>query len=270
MLISIIIPTYKPEDYFFRCLNSIRDQTFDKREYEIIIILNGPKDNYYDKIKTYAEKELPYNYVRFFYTSFGNVSNARNIGIDNAKGEYFCFIDDDDYISGSYLQELYNIAEKGIMPLSNFTAFKDSSGAFLSDNISSVFEKYHNCRKVNLLKVRSYFSVIYCKLISRNIIGENRFNVKYENCEDVHFMFLISCNIRNLRFTSADAVYYRRMRPDSLSKRYRSISKKIGNMVSIWKQYFIAWAKHPFKYNFLFLVSRIFAGIRGFIRSFEK
>ena len=102
MKISVIIPTYKPGAYIWECLDSLRNQTLPKEDFELILVLNGCKDPYYSQIQEYIDKNLIGNNVNFIQTDTGGVSNARNIALDVAKGEYITFIDDDDYISASF------------------------------------------------------------------------------------------------------------------------------------------------------------------------
>ena len=107
MKISVIIPTYKPQAYLWECLGSLCRQTFDKNAFEIILILNGCKEPYYAQIKEYISVNMSGCNVILLQTDTGGVSNARNIGLDIAKGEYITFIDDDDYVSSKYLECLY-------------------------------------------------------------------------------------------------------------------------------------------------------------------
>ena len=100
-LISVIIPTYKPGAYIYECLDSIINQTLDCKLYEILIILNGFSEPYYKCIASYTD----YNNVKILYESMASVSNARNKGLEVAKGEYICFIDDDDVVYSNYLEE---------------------------------------------------------------------------------------------------------------------------------------------------------------------
>ncbi len=58
MLISVIIPTYKPEDYLFDCLFSIKNQTISHESFEIIIVLNGCKYPYQEQIEIFMEKHF--------------------------------------------------------------------------------------------------------------------------------------------------------------------------------------------------------------------
>ena len=111
MEISVIIPTYKPQDYLWRCLDSLDGQTLAKDKFEVILVLNGCKEPYDGEIKNYAvnHSQLPLDYIQ---TDKGGVSNARNIGIDAANGDYITFIDDDDYVSPRYLEALLEVGGK--------------------------------------------------------------------------------------------------------------------------------------------------------------
>lgn len=80
-----------------------------QEEFEVILILNGCREPYSKAIESFISKH-PAGNLTMLQTDIPGVSNARNIGIDNARGEFLTFIDDDDYISPTYLQELYNLS----------------------------------------------------------------------------------------------------------------------------------------------------------------
>lgn len=94
MKITVIVPTYKPQSYLWECLDSIYNQTFSKSDYELILVLNGCNEPYNSQIKDWLSEHKDLQ-VQFIQTDQGGVSNARNIAIDNARGEYVTFIDDD-------------------------------------------------------------------------------------------------------------------------------------------------------------------------------
>lgn len=109
MKVSVIIPTYKPQKYLWDCLCSMNEQTMRKEDFEVILVLNGCNQPYYSQILDWkaAHKDLNLNVIQ---TDQGGVSNARNIALDTAKGEYITFVDDDDYFSTTCLQEMLDIA----------------------------------------------------------------------------------------------------------------------------------------------------------------
>jgi glycosyltransferase involved in cell wall biosynthesis len=92
-IISIIVPVYKVESYLDICLKSLINQTF--RDIEIILIDDGSPDNCPEMCDRYAKENLR---VKVIHKENGGLSDARNAGIREAKGEYVLFVDSDDYI----------------------------------------------------------------------------------------------------------------------------------------------------------------------------
>ena len=86
MKISVIIPTYKPKNYLWECLDSISNQTLQKQDYEVIIILNGSLDPWMNLIAAYIEDNMKEVNVRFIHTEKSGVSNARNMALDLPSG----------------------------------------------------------------------------------------------------------------------------------------------------------------------------------------
>ena len=103
MKVSIIIPVYKVEKYIRRCIDSVIEQDFD--DYEIILVDDGSPDNCPQICDEYG---LRYDNVRVIHKSNGGLSDARNIGINCAQGEYIIFIDSDDYVEKNHISSLYN------------------------------------------------------------------------------------------------------------------------------------------------------------------
>lgn len=92
-LISVIVPVYNTEKYLHRCLNSILQQSYD--HLEIILVNDGSLDNSPNICDAYANQD---SRVKVIHKPNGGLSDARNMGIKHANGEYLSFIDSDDYI----------------------------------------------------------------------------------------------------------------------------------------------------------------------------
>lgn len=107
MKISVIVPIYNVEKYLGKCLNSILDQTFT--DYELILVDDGSTDSSGDIADEYALKD---DRISVIHKKNGGLSDARNHGIEKANGEYVCFIDSDDWIEKTYLEELHELAVK--------------------------------------------------------------------------------------------------------------------------------------------------------------
>lgn len=105
--ISIIVPVYKVEQYIRRCLDSILMQTYSNLE--IILIDDGSPDLCGQICDEYAEKD---DRIKVIHQKNAGLSAARNAGIEVATGEYFSFVDSDDFVYKDYCKVLLNIAEK--------------------------------------------------------------------------------------------------------------------------------------------------------------
>ena len=101
-LISIIIPVYNVEKHLKKCVDSVLVQSYNN--IEVILIDDGSTDksgNICDKLA------LSDSRIVVKHKKNGGLSSARNMGIDEAKGEYITFIDSDDVISEDYIEYLY-------------------------------------------------------------------------------------------------------------------------------------------------------------------
>ena len=264
MKISVIVPTYRPQGYLWECLDSVYNQTFPKSDYELVLVLNGCNEPYHSQIKDWLGKHSDLQ-VQFFQTDEGGVSNARNIALDNARGEYITFIDDDDLVSPMYLQELYENATPDTISLCYPYAFNDGKIEVqlpygITDAYNYCIE--HKCDKL-ASRARKFFSGPCMKLIPISFIQDRRFDVRFKNGEDSLFMFLISDKINNVSFTSKNAVYYRRIRQESASTKRRKKQEKINNSLKCLVEYTRIFLRGG--YSRYFYLSRIAAEINCII-----
>jgi len=262
IIISVIIPTYKPQNYINECFAAIENQCFNKIDFEVIIVLNGDCEPYYSFIQKLL-LQYKFNH-KIFYTNIKGVSNARNIGIEKSKGKYLAFVDDDDIISMDYLQGLYNIAKENKIPLSNMKGFVGEITNTRNYYIANVYKKMMN-KKLTILRVRSYFASPCYKLVTRELIGVHRFDLRFQNGEDSLFMFAISEKKMEFQFADENTIYYRRIRDNSLTNKKIDLICMIENCFKLIFATIETYAKSPRRYDFIFFVSRIFAYIKSII-----
>lgn len=105
--ISVIVPVYNTAQYLSKCLDSILNQTL--KDIEVIIVNDGSKDNSQEIIDSYKKND---SRIISISKENGGLSDARNVGIDSAKGEYIAFIDSDDYIDLTMFEKMYNLCQK--------------------------------------------------------------------------------------------------------------------------------------------------------------
>ena len=236
MKISVILPSYKPEGYIQKCLSSVLTQDFPVADYEVIIVLNGCSEPYKTQIEAFIDSqskqgEIPI--VRLIQTDHPGVSRARNIGIDDAQGEYFVFIDDDDYISPNYLSALYEQATPSTIVASNA---KNCSydGATTQDNfITRAFESLRHSQSISLYDYRRLLSTIWGKIIPKQIVGDARFQENLSLGEDSVFIATISKRIQQVKQTAPDVYYYVTVRAESASRKKISNWEQIGIVLDV-------------------------------------
>lgn len=106
-MISVIVPVYNIEKSLYVCIESIVNQTY--KNFELILIDDGSFDNSGTIIDTYAHFD---SRVLLIHQKNKGVSNARNVGLSIASGDYICFIDSDDYIDKDYLHLLFEVVRE--------------------------------------------------------------------------------------------------------------------------------------------------------------
>ena len=104
-LITIIVPCYKVEQYLPKCVDSILRQTY--RNLEVILVDDGSPDRCGEICDAYAKKD---SRVVVIHKANGGLSDARNVAIDQARGEWITFIDSDDFVCEDYVEVLYKLA----------------------------------------------------------------------------------------------------------------------------------------------------------------
>ena len=260
-MISIIIPTYRPQDYLWQCLDSFAAQTLDKRLWELVIVLNGEYEPWLNQLKDYRDSH-PGMHIQIFHTETTGVSNARNIGLDKAKGEYIGFVDDDDYVSPTYLEELASIATPDTVSAAFSIAFDDTHD-YIPYYIEAAYHRYAPKGTMPYYIARTYFSGPWIKLIHRDIIGDRRFDTDFVLGEDSLFMFAISNRLQKIAFTGPKAVYYRRMRPESASRRLNQ-TQLIRNFVRLISRYTYIYV-HETGYNLSFYLTRVLGALHTII-----
>ena len=102
-MISVIVPVYNAEKYLKECIRSILNQTI--QNLELILVNDGSTDGSGYICDEYINKD---NRIKVIHKENGGVSSARNMGISEATGEYFTFVDSDDYLEPNALEILYN------------------------------------------------------------------------------------------------------------------------------------------------------------------
>lgn len=106
-VISVIVPIYKVEQYLRQCVDSILNQTH--RALEVILVDDGSPDGSGKICDEYAARD---SRVRVIHKENGGLSDARNAGIDIARGDYIAFVDSDDWLEPDTYESMLAAMEK--------------------------------------------------------------------------------------------------------------------------------------------------------------
>ena len=138
--VSFIIPAYNSEKTIEKTISSILNQDDSDVEFEIIVVDDGSTDNTGDIIRKYGRT------VRYIKTENNGVASARNTGVKYARGDYYIFVDSDDYVSQSLLSDMQKYIEIGADLIKWSPILVDEDGNKIDDNSENFFKKLINTR----------------------------------------------------------------------------------------------------------------------------
>ncbi|MBR4996627.1 MAG: glycosyltransferase family 2 protein [Bacteroidaceae bacterium] len=217
-MISIIVPVYNAEQYIHRCVDSILVQSFT--DFELLLIDDGSPDNCGAICDEYAAKD---SRVRVLHKENGGVSTARNLGIDQAQGEWVTFIDADDYVHPDFLSSLYAQHSVDLIVGSFQSVGSDETwnGILEENNYDASALKENIVSLYSLINFRTPWS----KLFRTNIIRENRitFDKRIHIGEDSLFVLTYLLYTTSIRLSSKPFYYYERGNTNSLSQSLYSL-----------------------------------------------
>ena len=176
-LISIIVPIYNVEKYLRMCLDSIEHQTYSN--IEVLLINDGSPDSSGEICQEYVARDSRF---RYFEKENGGLSDARNYGIERSNGKYLTFIDSDDWVEPTYIDDMYQAALKNDSEIvvSNYTQFDVKENHYLVHVWDDYYEKnYSNKKLMNSLPllVRKDYSFLtsWGILFSRKLFNNVKF-----------------------------------------------------------------------------------------------
>lgn len=183
-MISVIVPVYNTERYLERCIQSILAQIYT--DFELLLIDDGSTDSSGVICERYAELD---SRVRVFHKENGGASSARNVGLDNARGEFVGFVDADDYVLPEFLSNFINICNGEDLLVQGIIPDYSISSEYIIKKAS--FEYNGNIQDWMIgLSGREMFGALWNKLFKRSIIEFNklRLNETFRFLEDEEFL----------------------------------------------------------------------------------
>lgn len=218
-LISIIIPVYNVEEYIDCCLRSVVGQTY--KNLEIIIVDDGSTDSSYEKCNKWSDEDFR---VRVIHQSNGGLSDARNRGLAAMTGEYFYFVDSDDWIEPETIEVLYGSIKKNNADIiSGSVKVVDQNGSDARPNHCDVYPiaEYKSVDALeSLLYHKHLFSIAaWGKLYRASVIKQNP-DISFPtglNSEDYYFLVCFFTRMSGTLRCESNVLYNYRKRKGSIT-----------------------------------------------------
>lgn len=199
MKISVIIPCYNQSSFLNDTCNSIIKQTY--KNWECLIIDDGSTDNCKKVSQKICDKDDRFKYI---YKENGGLSSARNLGLDNAKGDYIQFLDSDDLVEPLKFEKSLK-TEKDLI-ISNFKMLENNT---ITDPFCNLEGQVFSFESL-LLNWDNKFSIpIHCGLFKTSIISDIRFNKDLKAKEDWLFWLEFFNKNPSVKFIHEHLAVYR-------------------------------------------------------------
>lgn len=266
-LLSIIIPFFNNEEFITPCLESLFRQIAD--DIEIILIDDGSTDKSGELVRLFLENHHHTN-TRLITQSNHGIAFTRNVGLDNANGQYITFLDGDDILSRHYMKTIRPCLESGEFDLIDFDYEKFTSQPCESDIAEDTpcvrynFEqKGLNC--LEILFERSMWH-LWNRIYKRNILENERFEVG-RRYEDVIFAPFIYFKTTRIGRINQKLYFYR----DNYFGITRNIKKQdIEDMLFAIKKMILAAEKQPDNQELRGLAARMIVNCFGEVKNMSK
>lgn len=202
-LISVIIPVYKVEEVLLRkSLESILNQSYS--HIELLVVDDGSPDNCGKVCDEYAKTDIR---MRVFHTGNHGVSAARNLALDEAKGQYVFFVDSDDYLEKDALEKMVLVMQADhcecVMSACRYVKEMSIERKRLKEStLDSIRLTQDQAIEALCYLEQPYegyeMAAIWGTLYKRECIGQIRFNTKMKIGEDFEFKYKVFLNIKSV------------------------------------------------------------------------
>ncbi len=228
--ISIIVPVYNVEKYLSTCVDSILSQTFE--DFELLLIDDGSTDNSGMLCDEYLKTDKR---IKVIHQKNAGVSAARNKGIDEALGEYICFIDSDDWIDKQFLWDLYENAHSTDLKVLTSLSYEYPKNKSVIRKPPYSKTIYRKSEIIQFLIENDFFTTgdggSCSKLFKRSIIEKDkqRFYLNNAAYEDTLFTFEYLSKCNSVQVKNGARYHYIHRNENSLSTKVHPYNNYIDS-----------------------------------------
>ena len=223
VLISVIVPIYKIENYLSDCIESLLQQSF--LDFELLLVNDGSPDRCPEICDSYAKLDTR---IKVIHKENGGLLSARKEGLKNAKGKYIAYVDGDDWVDTFYLDTLFKLAQANNADLVTTGHFREFDGKI--ETIKPRFSGIYNESEIrNNILPKAIYTGDFCehgmstyvwnKLFRKELLEQILYDVPNEIVmgEDaaISYSYLAICKSLVI---SKIPLYYYRQRHDSIVK----------------------------------------------------
>lgn len=223
--LSVIVPVYNVEPFLAECIDSVLNQSL--ADLELILIDDGSPDGCGAICDSYAAKD---SRVRVIHQKNSGVSAARNAGMEIASGDYFGFVDPDDYVASAAYEQLILAMEReqAQIGVTGFT-FCTEEGTILGDSRvpAGVYDQAALISSIYGMPNRLHGSMCN-KVFAKSVIDGLKFDNQVAIGED--WLLLYECYLRTNRAVAVDSCGY------IVRNRSSSATRKVSSQLYINKQ----------------------------------
>jgi glycosyltransferase involved in cell wall biosynthesis len=218
MTVSIVVPVYNTAEYLPACLDSILAQSFT--DFELILVDDGSTDDSLRICEAYAFRD---SRIRVFHQQNAGVSAARNFGVEQAQGDWLCYVDSDDVVLPAYLQDMLEAADaEDCLVMGNISDSR-MKGLITSDVVLEGEAMVRYMLSHNILNLSGPVAKLYNRatLVKYGI----RFPQDIHYGEDMLYFLQYLNHIGRVAFRQSE-LYQVTMREGSLSRGYYSFESE--------------------------------------------
>lgn len=233
-LLSVIVPVYKTEPYLRKCLDSVVNQTYSRLE--IILVDDGSPDNSGAICDEYAAQD---SRIRVIHQKNGGLSAARNVGIQEAGGEFVALLDSDDYLDTDMYRQMMEKAtqEAADIVICDFYSVKETGNVYEGLALSTAVQTEEIRKLVLMDKISSY---VWNKIYHKKMFEGIQFK-EVRGYEDLMASPEIFRRAQKITYLPKPFYYYNCLNVNSISAVYNQDRK-----INVREKYglFTAWQEH--------------------------
>lgn len=225
------MPVYNVQPYIERCITSLEQQTYFN--IEIILVDDGSTDDCPKICDAFAKVD---SRIKVIHKKNWGLSDARNTGLLEAKGELIAFVDSDDWVSPHYIEVMYDIMQCQLADIVECDVIRsDGSPISLDFSDDLVVTRYNTQEALKLLITDTVFHQhVWNKLYKRDVIKEISF--EYGKCnEDEFWTYQVFGNAARIAKVSAPLYFYYQ-RPESIMGQGYKLNRLDAIEVLCWSE----------------------------------